>query len=113
MTSDSPYIGRFVAFLSPLWLAVAVFIANTAQDWLQIDLDETQLAGFISVFVLSIAGLLYKWLDNRVKFELADSIQTKQINTTTVVTDGDAEDAVKAINQVPDVEAPEKDLSKF
>lgn len=67
MNEDSlvqTYIGRIVAWGSPLWLAIAAIIANAAQQWLNMDLDPTGVAAFVSTVVAAVAFLGYKWLHN-------------------------------------------------
>ena len=59
MNEDSlvqTYIGRIVAWGSPLWLAIAAIIANAAQQWLNMDLDPTGVAAFVSTVVAAVVS---------------------------------------------------------
>ncbi len=62
-------IGRFVTLLSPVFVALAVILANWVQDLINADLDETQLAVFLSTFALGVFGAIAQWLRNRGAWE--------------------------------------------
>ncbi len=72
----SSYIGRFVVLLTPVFIGVSVIIANFVQDKMNVDLDETGIAAFLASVVLAVGAAVYKWLENRGKYE---AIQTMAI----------------------------------
>jgi hypothetical protein len=66
---DNPYIGRLVTAASPFIGTVAVAIANWAQDALNVNLDGTQLAVFLTGVFVSVLYVVKTWLDNRGAYE--------------------------------------------
>ncbi len=70
---DSPYIGRIVTLLSPVFIGLSGWISTRAADVLPGNpvLDTTELTSLFAAGALAGAGLLFKWLDNRGKHEQA------------------------------------------
>lgn len=67
---DSPYIGRIVVLLSPLIAGLSVAVVNGVQDQLNIAIDGSELTALLTAAVVGAFGVVYKWLDNRGKYEL-------------------------------------------
>lgn len=66
------YIGRVVAFvLTPLLLPLAATVAVWIQDVLGIDLDGSQLTGYVIAVVTGVALAAFQWLRNRGLWEQA------------------------------------------
>jgi hypothetical protein len=66
---DNPQIGRIVTFLSPVIAAVTLAVVNAVQDWFGIALDGTQLSVLLTGSVVGVLSIVFKWLDNRGKYE--------------------------------------------
>jgi hypothetical protein len=66
---DNPFVGRIVVLLTPLLAALTVVIVNAVQDWTGVALDGTQLSVLLTGAVVAVVGVVYKWLDNRGKYE--------------------------------------------
>lgn len=65
----NPYIGRIVVLLAPLIAALSLFIVNTVQDLTGASLDGGELTALLTAAVIGAFGVVYKWLDNRGKYE--------------------------------------------
>jgi hypothetical protein len=69
---ENSNIGRWVAFLlGPLALLFGGFVAAKAKSWFNYDLAPAEAAAYFLTIVGGIAALLFKWLHNRGKYELA------------------------------------------
>lgn len=68
---DSPFTGRIVVLLTPVIAAASLAIVNWVQDLIGVDLDGTQLAVLLTGALITVVAPLYKWLDNRGKYEQA------------------------------------------
>lgn len=66
---DSPYIGRIVTLIAPLIAGLSLFTVNGVQDALNVSLDGDELTALLTAAVLGAFGVVYKWLDNRGKYE--------------------------------------------
>lgn len=66
---DSPYIGRIVVLLAPLVAGLSLFIVNAVQDLVGVSLDGDELTALLTAAVLGAFGVVFKWLDNRGKYE--------------------------------------------
>ena len=68
---DSPYLGRIVVIVSPIFLGVGAWLATWIADSLpgnpEVNPEDIQFV-ILTAFV-AIASLAYKWLDNRGKWE--------------------------------------------
>ena len=71
MDPENPYIGRIVVLLTPIFAGLAGWIATRAAEWLpgMPDLDEAELTALFVAGGLFAASAVYKWLDNRGKYE--------------------------------------------
>lgn len=99
MTFDADSkIGRWVAFLlAPLAAILAGVAAKAALGLFGIELDPTQTTAWMLGAMLSLAGLAYKWLHNRGRYEIATALGTNPDQLDQIV------DAV--LNRLP--EAPQ------
>jgi hypothetical protein len=72
---DSPYIGRIVTLLSPVFAGVAGWVATLAAEYLPgaPDLDEAELTAIFVAGALAAAGVLFKWIDNRGDHEVQEA----------------------------------------
>lgn len=69
---ENQYIGRIVTFLQPLFIAGAGLISTwVATKVPGANLDGTELAGLFALGAAAAASAVYKWLDNRGKYEVA------------------------------------------
>lgn len=69
---DSPYIGRIVTLLQPLFVAASGLIVTYVGTQVPgANLDGTELAGLFAVGATAAASAVFKWLDNRGKHEQA------------------------------------------
>lgn len=66
---DNPYIGRVVVFVAPLIAALSLFIVNTVQDAVGVNLDGDSLTALLTAAVLGAFAVVYKWLGNRGAYE--------------------------------------------
>ena len=71
MNLDNPYLGRIVVILSPIFLGIGAWLATWIADNLpgnpEISGEDVQFV-ILGAF-LALAGIVYKWLDNRGKHE--------------------------------------------
>ena len=66
-------VSRLVAFfVAPLIAVVVPIIVNWAQDEVGMDLDGDQLSILLTGVVVSTLAVVFKWLDGRAKFEVAE-----------------------------------------
>jgi hypothetical protein len=68
---ENPYLGRFVTLLTPVFAGLAGYIAQLAAQYLPgtPDLDETALTAVFVAGAGAAITTVYKWLDNRGKYE--------------------------------------------
>lgn len=66
---QNPYIGRIVVLLSPLIAALSLFIVNTVQDLTGVSLDGAEITALLTAAVAGTFAVIYKWLDNRGRYE--------------------------------------------
>lgn len=69
------YIGRVVVVLSPIILGLAAWFSTWAADNLPgaPSIDSEQLGQIAVAGVLAAGAAVYKWLDNRGKYERGES----------------------------------------
>lgn len=77
---DSPYIGRVVTLLSPVFAGAAGWVVTRAAEILpgNPSLDETELTSLFIAGALGALGVVYKWLDNRGKHERLTAVNGPQ-----------------------------------
>jgi hypothetical protein len=57
--------------LGPLILLIAGYVSIKAKSWFNYDLSPAEAAAYITSIVGGIALLIWKWLHNRGKYEIA------------------------------------------
>lgn len=66
-------VSRLVAFfVAPLIAVVVPIIVNWAQDEVGMDLNGNDLTILLTGVVVSTLAVVFKWLDGRAKFEVAE-----------------------------------------
>jgi hypothetical protein len=86
MNPDSK-ISRWVAFLlAPLATIAAGLVAHAALAIFNVQLDPTATAAWMLGAMASLAGLAYKWLHNRGRYEIAHVLGTNPDTLDTVAT---------------------------
>ena len=72
MDAETPYIGRIVVLLTPLFTAVAGAIVTWIGTLIPgANIDGTELAALFVIGAGAAASAVYKWLENRGKYEQA------------------------------------------
>lgn len=74
---QNPYIGRLVVLLAPVIAALSLFVVNTVQDLIGVNLNGTELTALLTTAVAGTFALVFKWLENRGRYE--DSVQNAEI----------------------------------
>ena len=72
-------VSRLVAFfVAPLIAVVVPIIVNWAQDEVGMDLNGSDLTILLTAVVVSTLGVVFKWLDGRAKFEVAEVVDQRR-----------------------------------
>lgn len=81
MDPENPYIGRIVVLLTPLLAAISGAIVTWVGTIVPgANLDGTELTALFVVGAGAIAHVLFKWLDNRGKYEQAVALNVAASN---------------------------------
>jgi len=87
MDPENPYIGRIVVLLTPLLAAISGAIVTWVGTIVPgANLDGTELTALFVAGALALASTVFKWLDNRGKYEQAVTLNAAAAN---VVAAGD------------------------
>jgi hypothetical protein len=79
-------ISRWVTFLfGPLAIIAGGFIAIKAKAWFNYDLDPAEATAYVLGIVGGIAALVFKWLHNRGRFEIAERLGVNPDQLDTIV----------------------------
>jgi hypothetical protein len=87
VSSIDSNISRWVTFLfGPLALIAGGFIAIKAKAWFNYDLDPAEATAYVLGIVGGIAALVFKWLHNRGKYEIAEQLGVNADQLDTIAT---------------------------
>lgn len=81
---ENPYIGRVVVLLTPVFAGLSGWIATRAAEILpgMPKLEDAEMTSLFVAGALTGIGAVYKWLDNRGKYEQAAELNGQAAGIT-------------------------------